>query len=102
MIDKESLNKSIKFLEEIDLNDEDISLIFKKFENKLNEPKLNALLNNKMKFLEKVRENESLKEILRELIKKSQLKDLNLLLEDLIKDESLTTWLQDFFLEKII
>jgi len=102
MIDKKNLNKSIKFFEEIDLNDEDISLIFKKFKNKLNDPKINALINKKMKFLENVRDDENLKEIMRVLIKESQLKDLNLLLENLIKDESLTTWLQDFFLEKLI
>ncbi len=102
MIDKENLNKSIKFFDEIDLNNEDISLIFKKFEKKLKDPKIRALINKQMTFLENLRDNESLKDIMRDLIKKSQIKDLNLLLEYLIKDEKLTNWLQDFFLEKLI
>jgi hypothetical protein len=102
MIDKTALNKSIKFFDDIELKNEDISLIFDKFEKLLNNPEIKSLIKKKMSFLKNVDEDRDIREIMHDMIVESNLDDLNKLLENLIKEESLTNWLQDFFLEKLI
>ncbi|TXT64789.1 MAG: hypothetical protein BAJALOKI1v1_520015 [Promethearchaeota archaeon] len=102
MIDKDSLNKSIKFFEDIELNNEEFTIIFEKFKTLLNNGKIKDMIINKMTFLKDFKESDDLKKIMHELINKAQIEDLNILLEKLLQEESLTNWLQDFFLEKLI
>lgn len=104
MIEKENLIKSLEFFRDIKLKNEDIALIYKKFEKILKDPSIRELLLDKIQFMSKTNENneENIRALMELLISKLDLEDLNVLLNKIIKDESLSDFLQDFFLEKLI
>jgi hypothetical protein len=104
MIDKENLIKSIKFFNDIELKNEDIKVIYKKFEKILEDPTIKELLHNKISFLNENSESKekNIRALMEILVSKLDLEDLNVFLDKIIKDESLSDFLQDFFLEKLI
>lgn len=104
MIEKENLIKSLEFFKDIKLEKEDIALIFEKFEKILKDPTIKEILFNKVSFLNENNENkeENIKALMEILVSKLDLEDLNVFLDKIIKDESLSDFLQDFFLEKLI
>ncbi|TFF98832.1 MAG: hypothetical protein EU547_00025 [Promethearchaeota archaeon] len=102
MIEKENLIKSLDFFDDIELGNDEIALIYERFENILNDPKVERLLLEKASVLKNQNEKEDVKVIMKKLITKLDIDDLNILLNKIIKDEPLSDFLQDFFLEKLI
>ncbi len=102
MIKKENLIKSLNFFEDIDLNSQDIILIYDKFKEVLKDTKVENFLSEKISNLNYENERENIKALMNVLIKKLDIDEFNELLRIIIKDESLSEFLQDFFLEKLI
>jgi len=102
MIEKEDIVKSLDFFKDIELENGDIGTIYDNFKKILNDPEVNEVLVDKMSFLNSKSEQENIRSLMEILISKLDLKDLNVLLNKIIKDESLSDFLQDFFLEKLI
>jgi hypothetical protein len=102
MIEKEDIIKSLDFFKDIKLENGDVAIIYDNFKKILKDPEVNEVLVEKMSFLNTKNEKENIRSLMEILISKLNLKDLNVLLDKIIKNESLSDFLQDFFLEKLI
>jgi len=101
MIRKDSLNQTIELISELNLDKNDFNKIFERFKVILESPEVNDII-------KKISENQDLNKqddlitLMKELSNKLSLKDLNVLLKKVIKNENLVDFLQDMFLEKLI
>ena len=102
MIEKEDIIKSLDFFKDIKLETGDVAIIYDNFKKILKDPEVKEVLIEKMSFLNAKNEKENIRSLMEILISKLDLNDLNVLLNKIIKNESLSDFLQDFFLEKLI
>ena len=100
MIKKDSMDQSIKIFSEINLDDEDFKNIFEEFKFIIENPKFKTILEKISNFNELKDENE-IKTIMKGLSQKLSLTEMNLLLNNVIKNEKFVNFLQDLFLEKM-
>lgn len=101
IVTKNSLERTIGFISELELNEEDYENIFKKFKPILK----NQAIKNKLEILEEVEEDDSpidLEAMTKKILEKISIQDLKFILEKMIKNEDLTTFIQDLILEKLI
>jgi hypothetical protein len=101
IVTKNSLERTIGFISELELNEEDYENIFKKFKPILK----NQAIKNKLDILEEVEEDDSpidLEAMTKKILDKISIQDLKFILEKMIKNEDLTTFIQDLILEKLI
>ncbi len=102
MIKKEDLRKSLDFFRDINLDDKEYELIFNKFNLILNNSNFQGLVGQKISFNKRFYENKPIQDILSKLIEELNIKDINSFLQKIIRDDKLTNFIQDFFLEKIL
>ncbi|MBY8982130.1 MAG: hypothetical protein KGD57_04215 [Candidatus Lokiarchaeota archaeon] len=102
MIKKEDLKKSLEFFKDITLDDKDYDVIFNKFKLILNTSEFEDQIKQNLSYQNKKNGNEDIQRILEELIEILNIKDMNLFLQKIIRDEKLTVFIQDFFLEKLL
>ena len=101
IVTKNSLERTIGFISELDLNEEDYENVFKKFKPILK----NQAIKNKLDILEEVEEDDSpidLETMTKKILDKISIQDLKFILEKIIKNEDLTNSIQDLILEKLI
>ncbi len=101
IVTKNSLERTIGFISELELNEEDYENIFKKFKPILK----NQAIKNKLDILVEVEEDDSpidLEAMTKKILDKISIQDLKFILEKMIKNEDLTTFIQDLILEKLI
>jgi len=101
IVTKNSLERSIGFISELELNEEDYENIFKKFKPILK----NQAIKNKLDILEEIDEGNSpidLETMTKKILDKISIQDLKFILEKIIKNEDLTNFIQDLILEKLI
>ncbi|TFG23919.1 MAG: hypothetical protein EU529_05835 [Promethearchaeota archaeon] len=101
IITKDSLNQSIELISELNLNDEDYEKIFEKFKLMLNNSEMKEAI-KKFSGVREIEKENDLKTIMKTLINKIRLSDLNQLLGNIVKNEDLIDFIQDLFLEKLI
>ena len=101
IVTKNSLERTIGFISELELNEEDYENIFKKFKPILK----NQAIKNKLDKLEEIEEDDSpsdLETMTKKILDKISIQDLKFILEKIIKNEDLTNSIQDLILEKLI
>ena len=101
IVTKNSLERTIGFISELDLNEEDYENVFKKFKPILK----NQAIKNKLDILEEVEEDDSpidLETMTKKILDKISIQDLQFILDKIIKNEDLTNSIQDLILEKLI
>lgn len=101
IVTKNSLERTIGFISELELNEEDYENIFKKFKPILK----NQAIKNKLDILEEIEEGDSpidLETMTKKILDKISIQDLKFILEKIIKNEDLTSFIQDLILEKLI
>jgi len=101
IVTKNSLERTIGFISELELNEEDYENIFKKFKPILK----NQAIKNKLDILEEIEEGDSpidLETMTKKILDKISIPDLKFILEKIIKNEDLTDFIQDLILEKLI
>jgi len=101
IVTKNSLERTIGFISELELNEEDYENIFKKFKPILK----NQAIKNKLDILEEIEEGDSpvdLETMTKKILDKISIQDLKFILEKIIKNEDLTNFIQDLILEKLI
>jgi len=101
IITKDSLNQSIELISELNLNDDDYEKIFEKFKLMLNNSEMKEAI-KKISGIREIEKENDLKTIMKTLINKIRLSDLNQLLGNIVKNEDLIDFIQDLFLEKLI
>jgi len=101
MINKEDINRSLKIFENLDLKANEINLIFTKFKKILKDKDFQSLIKNE-ECLEEIQEDDDLGKTLNKLLPHLNMEDLNHFLNKIIEDESLTNYIQDLFLEKLL
>ena len=101
IITKDSLNQSIELISELNLNDDDYAKIFEKFKLMLNNSEMKETI-KKISGIREIEKENDLKTIMKTLINKIRLSDLNQLLGNIVKNEDLIDFIQDLFLEKLI
>ncbi|MBN1214516.1 MAG: hypothetical protein JXA99_03645 [Candidatus Lokiarchaeota archaeon] len=102
MINKEDLKKSLEFINDITLEEKDYDLIFKKFKKMMNDQEFENLINKKLSNQDLEKNYENLEDLLRSLIDGLDIREINIILQKIIKNEKLTTFIQDFFLERLL
>ena len=100
IITKDSLDKSIEFISEIDFNEEDYEKIFEKFKPIFKNLKIKEKLEN-ITGVDKIDEQFSIKTLMKIIMESMSLNDLNLLTKKIVKNEDLTDFIEDLFLEKL-
>jgi len=100
IITKDSLDKSIEFISEIDFNEEDYEKIFEKFKPIFENLKIKEKL-EKISGVDKIDEQFSIKTLMKNIMESMSLNDLNLLTKKIVKNEDLTDFIEDLFLEKL-
>ena len=101
IVTKNSLERTIGFISELELNEEDYENIFKKFKPILK----NQAIKNKLEILEEIEEGDSpidLETMTKKILDKISIQDLQFILDKIIKNEDLTNSIQDLILEKLI
>lgn len=101
IVTKNSLERTIGFISELELNEEDYENIFKKFKPILK----NQAIKNKLDILEEIEEGDfpvDLETMTKKILDKISIQDLKFILEKIIKNEDLTNFIQDLILEKLI
>ncbi len=101
IVTKNSLERTIGFISELELNEEDYENVFKKFKPILK----NQVIKNKLDILEEIEEGDSpidLEAMTKKILDKISIQDLKFILEKIIKNEDLTNFIQDLILEKLI
>ena len=101
IITKDSLKQSIELISELNLNDDDYAKIFEKFKLMLNNSEMKETI-KKISGIREIEKENDLKTIMKTLINKIRLSDLNQLLGNIVKNEDLIDFIQDLFLEKLI
>ena len=97
-ITKKSLVQSIDLISELDLNENDLNNLYSKFKKILDKPEIET----KLGLIKELEGNQDLKSIMNLVVDTLSLDELNLIMEDLIKDEDLIDYVQDLFLEKLL
>lgn len=101
IVTKNSLERTIGFISELELNEEDYENIFKKFKPILE----NQAIKNKLERLDEIEGGDSpidLETMTKKILDKISIQDLKFILEKIIKNEDLTNFIQDLILEKLI
>ena len=101
LITKKTLNQSIDFFSELDLDNKDFETIYEKFRFLLENDEMQEIF-LKISKIQKIETESDLKAIMKELIRNLDLADLNALLTKVIKNEPLIDYIQDLFLEKLL
>ena len=101
LITKKTLNQSIDFFSELDLDNKDFETIYEKFRFLLENDEMQEIF-LKISKIQKIETEIDLKAIMKELIRNLDLDDLNALLTKIIKNEPLIDYIQDLFLEKLL
>ena len=101
IISKKSLKQSIELISEIELEEEDINKIFEKFNTFFNNPEFKFVI-EKISGLEEIENLEDMKELMNHILKNLSSKEIQMLLNKIIKNEDLIDFIQDLFLEKLI
>jgi len=101
MIRKEDINKSLEFFENLELESNEINLIYEKFKNILRDKEISSLVKNNDS-IKDIEEDDNIKDILKKILPNLKLRDLNIILNKIIEDESLTNFIQDLFLERLL
>jgi len=101
LITKKTLNQSIDFFSELDLDNEDFEAIYEKFQFLLENDDIQEIL-SKISKLQKINKESELKTIMKEMIRNLDIEDINALLTKIIKNEPLIDFIQDLFLEKLL
>jgi hypothetical protein len=101
LITKKTLNQSIDFFSELDLNNEDFETIYEKFKFLLENEDIQEIF-SKISKIQKISLESDLKTIMKEMIRNLDIEDLNTLLTKIIKNEPLIDFIQDLFLEKLL
>ena len=101
LITKKTLNQSIDFFSELDLDNKDFETIYEKFRFLLENDEMQEIF-LKISKIQKIETESDLKAIMKELIRNLDLDDLNALLTKIIKNEPLIDYIQDLFLEKLL
>jgi len=99
-LSKEILNKSIEYFNELNLKEDDYETIFERFKFFLND-------SNVQKLIEEISKNhdykfdQDSKSIVKTVLEKVNIEQLNALLEKIIKNEDFTNFIQDLILDKL-
>jgi len=101
LITKKTLNQSIDFFSELDLDNKDFETIYEKFKYLLESDEIREIF-LKISKIQNIKTENNLKNIMKELISNLDLTDLNILLTKIIKNEPLIDYIQDLFLEKLL
>ena len=101
LITKKTLNQSIDFFSELDLDNNDFEMIYEKFRFLLENDEMQKIF-SKISKIQEIETECDLKAIMKELIRNLDLSDLNALLTKIIKNEPLIDFIQDLFLEKLL
>ena len=101
ILTKKALNQSLDIISELNLDEEDCENIFAKFDNVLNAPEIKAKLQKVLENKNSIKEMD-INSLMTFLVSNLQFDDLKLLLENVIKNESLVDFIQDLFIEKIV
>jgi len=101
LITKKTINQSIDFFSELDLDNEDFEAIYEKFQFLLENDDIQEIL-SKISKLQKINKESDLKTIMKEMIRNLDIEDINALLTKIIKNEPLIDFIQDLFLEKLL
>ncbi|MFO7796009.1 MAG: hypothetical protein ACQERB_11000 [Promethearchaeati archaeon] len=101
MIRKEDINRSLEFFENLELESNEINLIFEKFKKILRDKEISSLI-KKNDSIKDIEEDDDIKDILNKILPNLKLRDLNIILNKIIEDESLTNFIQDLFLERLL
>ncbi len=101
IITKKNLNQSLDFLTDINFDEEDYERIYEKFKIILEIPEIKKILKN-VSGINEIETEGDFKNILKYLIEKINVKDLNEILKKIIKNETLIDYIQDLFLEKLL
>ena len=96
-----TLNQSIDFFSELDLDNNDFEMIYEKFRFLLENDEMQKIF-SKISKIQEIETECDLKAIMKELIRNLDLSDLNALLTKIIKNEPLIDFIQDLFLEKLL
>ncbi|MHA1489825.1 MAG: hypothetical protein ACTSRI_09225 [Promethearchaeota archaeon] len=100
-ITKKNLNQSIEFFSELELNNEDFKTIYDKLKLFLENSETREIL-KKISGIQELTPNTDLKNIMKKLIEKLSLNDLNLMLKLIINNDKFVDFIQDLFLEKLL
>lgn len=98
-ITKKSLRQSIDLISELKLDDSDLHNIFSNFRSLLDKPAINEKIKNISEITD---DTLDMKEVMKLIIEKLSIEELNLMMGELIKDEGLVDYIQDLFLEKLL
>lgn len=101
IVTKNSLERTIGFISELELNEGDYENVFNKFKPILK----NQAIKNKLDILEEIEDGDSpidLETMTKIILDKISIQDLKFILEKIIKNEDLTNFIQDLILEKLI
>ena len=92
-ITKSSLEKSIEFISQLELTEEDYEEIFSKFKPFLK----SQAIKEKLDKLEEIEEDstDNLETMTKRILDRISMQDLNFILDNLIEDEDLTNFIQD-------
>lgn len=100
-ITKKNLDQSIELISEFNFDEEDYETIFEKLQIFLKNPE-NYELFKKISEIKELENEGDLKAIMKKLLKKIKLNELNKLLKDIIENEEFVDFIQDLFLEKLL
>jgi hypothetical protein len=100
-ITKKNLDQSIELISEFNFDEEDYEIIFEKLQIFLKNPE-NYELFKKISEIKELENEGDLKAIMKKLLKKIKLNELNKLLKDIIENEEFVDFIQDLFLEKLL
>ncbi len=100
-ITKKNLDQSIELISEFNFDEEDYEIIFEKLQIFLKNPE-NYELFKKISEIKELENEGDLKAIMKKLLKKIKLNELNKLLKDIIGNEEFVDFIQDLFLEKLL
>lgn len=101
ILTKKTLNQSLKFIEELNLDNDDYEIVLDKFKAFFKKIEIEKIFS---KFLEidYINSNQNFEMIMKEIIKTENIPNLNILLQQIIKDENLIDEIQEIFLEKLL
>ena len=101
IITKKTLEQSLNFFSDLNINEEDYFNVLEKF-NTFFEKDDNKELLDKITKATNYDKNSDLKVIMKDIINSKEIPHLNVLLQRMIKHEHLLDEIQDYFIEKII
>ena len=101
ILTKKTLDQSLKFIDELNLDDNDYEIVLDKFKAFFEKKEIKKIF---LKFFEidYINDNQNFKTIMKEIIKTENIPNLNILLQQIVKDESLIDEIQEIFLDKLL